>query len=195
MPAKSHSISKPFRVGVIGCGDISRQYFQHLKPFAAYAKITACADMDLERARAKAVEQGIKACTVDELLTDPEIDAVLNLTIPAAHVKVNLAALKAGKHVYCEKPFSFTAKEGAQVLKEALKRRLRVGCAPDTVLGGGIQTARKLIDEPSANRLQRSPTCSVTATSAGTRIPLFITRKAAARSSTWGRIISRHWSC
>jgi predicted dehydrogenase len=145
MPSKS--VPKPFRVGIIGCGDISRQYFQHLKPYGAYARFTACADLDLERARAKAAEHGLKACTVKELLADPDIDAILNLTIPAAHVTVNLAALRAGKHVYCEKPFSFTYKEGLSVLKEAQKRKLRVGCAPDTVLGGGIQTARQLIDE------------------------------------------------
>ena len=147
MPSKSKPVSKPFRIGLIGCGNISNAYFKNLAPFGAYAKITACADIDLERARAKAAEHGVaKACTVKELLADPDIDAVLNLTIPAAHATVNLAVLRAGKHAYCEKPFSLTYKEGAQVLKEAQKRKLRVGCAPDTVLGAGVQTARKLID-------------------------------------------------
>jgi predicted dehydrogenase len=136
------------RVGIIGCGNISRQYFEHLAPYGAYAKFTACADLDLELARAKAAQQGIaKAYSVKEMLADPEIDAVLNLTIPAVHAAINLAALKAGKHVYCEKPFSLTYKEGLKVLKEAQKRKLRIGCAPDTVLGGGIQTCRKLIDD------------------------------------------------
>lgn len=147
MPSKSKRVPKPFRVGLIGCGNISNQYFQALAPFGAYAKFTACADIDIERARAKAAEHGVaKACTVKELLADPDVDAVLNLTIPAAHASVNLLALKAGKHVYCEKPFSLTYKEGVQVVKEAQKRKLRVGCAPDTVLGGGIQTARNVID-------------------------------------------------
>jgi predicted dehydrogenase len=135
------------RVGLVGCGDISRQYFEHLAPYGQYAKFTACADLNLDRAKAKAAEHGLKACSVDELLADPEIDAILNLTIPAAHVPINLAALKAGKHAYCEKPFSLTYKEGLKVLKEAQKRKLRLGCAPDTVLGGGIQTCRKLIDD------------------------------------------------
>jgi len=145
MPKKS--ISKPFRIGVIGCGNISNAYFTHLAPYADYAKITAVADLDLDRAKAKAAEHGVpKACTVKELLADPDIDAVLNLTIPAAHATVNLAALRAGKHTYCEKPFSLTYKEGVAVMKEAQKRKLRTGCAPDTVLGGGIQTARKIID-------------------------------------------------
>jgi predicted dehydrogenase len=152
MPPKSKPAPKPLRVGIIGVGDISRQYFQHFKPYEAYAKFTAVADLNLDRAKAKAAEHGLKACTVKELLADPEIDAILNLTIPAAHVTVNLAALRAGKHVYTEKPFSFTYKEGLAVLKEAEKRKLRVGCAPDTVLGGGIQTARQLIDQGAIGR-------------------------------------------
>jgi predicted dehydrogenase len=140
--------SLPFRVGIIGCGAISNAYFKHLAPFAKFAKITACADLDLDRARAKAAEHGVgKACSAAELLADPDIEAVLNLTIPAAHASVNLQALRAGKHAYCEKPFSLNYKEGVEVLAEAEARKLRVGCAPDTVLGGGIQTCRKLIDE------------------------------------------------
>ena len=142
------SVSSPLRIGVIGCGSISNAYFKNLAPFSKFAKIIACADLDIERARAKAAEHGVgKAYSVKELLADPEVDAVLNLTVPGAHVAVNLAALKAGKHVYCEKPFALTYKDGLKVLKEAQKRKLRVGCAPDTVLGGGIQTCRRLIDE------------------------------------------------
>ncbi|HEY0257131.1 MAG TPA: Gfo/Idh/MocA family oxidoreductase [Candidatus Methylacidiphilales bacterium] len=145
---KSKSISSPLRVGVIGCGAISNAYFKGLSPFSDLAQITACADLDLDRAKAKAAEHGVaKAYSVRELLADPEVDAVLNLTIPAAHAEVNLAALKAGKHAYCEKPFALTYKEGLKVLQEAQKRKLRVGCAPDTVLGGGIQTCRKLIND------------------------------------------------
>jgi predicted dehydrogenase len=135
------------RVGIIGCGAISNAYFDGLKPFAKYAHIVACADLDVERARTKASEHGVsKAYSVKELLADSEVDAVLNLTIPAAHAAVNLQALQAGKHAYCEKPFSLTYKEGRKVLEEAQKQKLRVGCAPDTVLGGGIQTCRHLID-------------------------------------------------
>jgi predicted dehydrogenase len=142
------SASFPLRVGVIGCGNISNAYFQHSQPYGDLVKIVACADIDLGRAQAKAAEHGVsKACSVKELLADPEIDLVLNLTIPGAHAAVNQQALKSGKHVYCEKPFSLTYKEGLKTVKEAQKRKLRVGCAPDTVLGGGIQTCRKLIDE------------------------------------------------
>jgi predicted dehydrogenase len=151
MPKKT--VTKPFRIGLIGCGNISNAYFTHLAPYAAYAKITACSDLDVERAKSKAKEHDVpKACSVKELLADPDIDAVLNLTIPAAHASVNMAVLKAGKHAYCEKPFSLTYKEGAAVLKEAQKRKLRVGCAPDTVLGGGIQTARNVIDSGAIGR-------------------------------------------
>jgi len=147
------SVSFPLRVGIIGCGNISNAYFQHSKPFGDLIKIKACADMDLSRAQAKAAEHGLsKAYSVKELLTDPEIDMVLNLTIPAAHAHVNQQALQAGKHVYTEKPFSLQYKEGLKTVKEAQKRKLRVGCAPDTVLGGGIQTCRKLIDDGAIGR-------------------------------------------
>ena len=80
-------------------------------------------------------------------MADPDIDTVLNLTVPAAHAAVNMQALKSGKHAYCEKPFALNYKEGLKVINEAKKRKLRLGCAPDTVLGGGIQTCRRLIDE------------------------------------------------
>jgi len=153
MAISSKAVPSPLRVGVIGCGAISNAYFKGLAPFARFAQITACADLDVERARRKASEHGVgKSCSVKELLGDPEIDAVLNLTIPGAHAAVNLQALKAGKHAYCEKPFSLTYQEGLKVLKEAQKRKLRVGCAPDTVLGGGIQTCRQLIDDGAIGR-------------------------------------------
>lgn len=138
----------PLRVGMIGCGNISKAYFKNTLPFSDYVKIIACADIDLVRAQVTAAEQGLhKDYSVKELLDDPDIDIVLNLTNNAAHVDVNLQALKAGKHAYCEKPFSMGYKDGLKVLQEAKKRKLRVGCAPDTVLGGGIQTCRKLIDD------------------------------------------------
>jgi predicted dehydrogenase len=135
------------KIGIIGCGNISNAYFGACKRFPVITT-AACADLDLERAKAKAAEHGIaKACTVDELLNDDEIDIVVNLTIPAAHAEVDLKALKAGKHSYSEKPFGLTRAEGLKVVAEAKKRKLRVGCAPDTVLGAGTQTCRKLIDD------------------------------------------------
>ncbi|SDT94114.1 Predicted dehydrogenase [Verrucomicrobium sp. GAS474] len=146
-------LSLPFRIGIIGCGNISNNYFQHLRQFPDFIRIVACADLDLARARAKAAEHGIaRGCTTGELLADPGIDLVLNLTLPATHAAVNLAILKAGKHAYCEKPFSLTYQEGLCIVREAGKRKLRLGCAPDTVLGGGIQTCRKLIDDGAIGR-------------------------------------------
>jgi predicted dehydrogenase len=133
-------------LGLIGCGKICDAYFTGCKPFPS-AKIVACADLDTARAQAKAKEHGIRAYTVEQLLRDPAIELVLNLTIPKAHTEVNLAALKAGKHTYTEKPFGITRAEAQKVAKTAAAKKLRVGSAPDTFLGGGIQTCRKLIDE------------------------------------------------
>ena len=134
-------------VGVIGCGNISDRYFANAKRFDAI-KITACADLLKARAAAKAKEHEIpKPCTVKQLLADKSIDIVINLTVPKAHAEITVAALKAGKHVYTEKPLALTREEGQDILALAKKKELRVGGAPDTVLGGGIQTARKLIDD------------------------------------------------
>lgn len=133
------------KAGIVGCGNISGIYFQNLKAFDAI-ELVACADLDLPRAQAKAEEHGIaKACTVDELLADESIGMIVNLTIPQAHADVCRKALMAGKHVYVEKPLAVTREEGVAVLELARAKGLRVGCAPDTFLGGGIQTCIKLI--------------------------------------------------
>ena len=136
----------PARVGLIGCGNISDRYFKFCRAFAD-VEIVACADLLPERARTKAAQYGVRALQVEELLGDPDIDIVLNLTIPQAHAEVDLAALEAGKHVYSEKPLALELANGQRVLALAEERGLRVGCAPDTFLGGGQQTSRKLIDE------------------------------------------------
>jgi predicted dehydrogenase len=134
------------KIGIIGCGNISGIYFKNCGASEA-VEIAACADLDLGRAQAKGREHGVRACTVDELLADPEIEIVLNLTIPKAHAPVNLAAITAGKHAYTEKPLAVTREDGAKTLAAARAAGLRVGGAPDTVLGGGLQTCRKLIDD------------------------------------------------
>ncbi len=137
----------PVKIGIIGCGNISPAYFKGCRLFDIL-EITACADIDLGRARARAEEFGVpRACTVAELLADPEIQIAVNLTIPKAHAEVSLAALQAGKHVYSEKPLALNRAEGCQILQAAEAKKLLVGCAPDTFLGGGIQTCRKLIDD------------------------------------------------
>lgn len=135
------------RVGVIGCGNISSIYLQNARRFEAIS-VVACADLDLTRARAKAAEFGVpRACTVEEMLADPEIDLVINLTIPQAHATVGRAALTAGKHLYNEKPLALDRVDGRALLDLAHERSLRLGAAPDTFLGAATQTGRKLIDE------------------------------------------------
>ncbi|GGJ02043.1 dehydrogenase [Alicyclobacillus cellulosilyticus] len=135
------------KVGVVGCGNISAVYLRNLRSYDV-VDVVACADIDEARARARAAEFGIpKACTVEELLRDDEIQLVVNLTVPQAHAEVCLAALAAGKHVYVEKPLAVSLEDGRHILALAAEKGLRVGTAPDTVLGGGIQTCRKLIDD------------------------------------------------
>ncbi len=137
----------PVRVGLIGCGMISSIYLKNCTQTFRNLDVVACADLVPELARTRAAEFGIpRACTVDELLADPSIEAVLNLTIPTAHAAVNMQILAAGKHAYTEKPFALTMEDADQVLEYATAQGLRVGCAPDTFLGGGLQTCRALID-------------------------------------------------
>ena len=138
---------KPTKIGVIGCGNISDIYLEAKKKFDIL-DIVACADLDLERAQAQAQKHNIpKVCTTQELLADPDIEIVLNITIPKAHAEVALAAVAAGKSVYNEKPLTITREDGAKLLQLARKKGVRVGGAPDTFLGAGLQTCRKLIDD------------------------------------------------
>ena len=137
---------KTTKVGIIGCGNISGIYFEAGKTFEIL-DIVAAADLIRERAEAKSAEYGAKAMSVEELLADPRIEIVMNLTIPNAHASVAMAALEAGKCVHNEKPLAITRDDGKKMLETAKSKKLRVGCAPDTFMGGGIQTCRKLIDD------------------------------------------------
>jgi len=135
------------KVGIIGCGNISGIYFQNCKQYPVL-DLVACADLDVERAKARAAEFGVpNAYTVEELLADRTIEIVINLTIPVAHADICLKALEAGKHVYVEKPLAVTREQGQAVLELARSKGLRVASAPETFMGGGIQTCRKLIDD------------------------------------------------
>ena len=137
----------PTKVGIIGCGNISGIYCEAGRTFDIL-DIVACADLIHDRAESKAAEYQIpNACSVEELLADPEIEIVVNLTIPKAHAEVALAALEAGKSVHNEKPLAITREDGRRLLEIASDRGLSIGCAPDTFLGGGLQTCRKLIDD------------------------------------------------
>ncbi|MFH1570475.1 MAG: Gfo/Idh/MocA family oxidoreductase [Gemmatimonadota bacterium] len=138
---------KAMKVGVVGCGNISAAYLKIAKRFESI-EVTAVADLVAERARARAQEFEVpRDCTVAELLADPQIEIVLNLTIPKAHAEVAFAALEAGKHVYNEKPLAVSRQDGARMLELAAKKGRRVGGAPDTFMGAGLQTCRKLIDD------------------------------------------------
>jgi len=138
---------KKVKVGIIGCGNISSIYFEAGSKFDII-EIAACADLDLAKAKEQAEQFGVpKACTVDELLADPDIEIVVNLTIPHAHAEIHMRALQAGKHTYGEKPLAVTMEDGERILALAKEKNLLVGSAPDTFLGGGIQTCRKLIDD------------------------------------------------
>lgn len=133
--------------GIIGCGNISSIYLEVGQTFDIL-RIVAVADLIHERAQAQAEKYHIsKACSVSELLNDPSIDIVLNLTTPDAHFGVGQSALEAGKSVYNEKPIAITRVDGKKMLETARAMNLLVGGAPDTFLGGGIQTCRKLIDD------------------------------------------------
>jgi predicted dehydrogenase len=138
---------EPVKVGIIGCGNISNIYFETCQRLEIL-EVKACADLDLERAKAKAAEHGIPyALSVAELLADPEIQIVINLTIPKAHFEVCKAALDAGKSTYVEKPLALTRTQGQELLKLAQAKGLRLGGAPDTFLGAALQTCRKVMDD------------------------------------------------
>lgn len=133
-------------IGIVGLGVISRVYLETLVN-APGLRIVAVADLDAARASAAAADiAGCRALAPDALYADPEVDTVLNLTIPAAHEEVALAALAAGKDVYGEKPLAATLTAARRVVDAAAATGRRLGCAPDTVLGTGIQTARAAVE-------------------------------------------------
>jgi len=139
-------MQEPVKIGVVGCGNICSIYFTNAQKFEAIETV-ACADLIHARAQAKADEFGASACSAAELLANPEIDIVVNLTTPDAHADVAMQAVAAGKSVHNEKPLTITRAEGRALLDAAARNNVRVGAAPDTFMGAGIQTCRKLIDD------------------------------------------------
>jgi predicted dehydrogenase len=136
----------PAGVAVIGCGNISRQYLANLTRFPDVA-VVICADVDPGRAKAQAAAYGVPEWgSAGDALAHPGVQLVVNLTVPAAHAEVTGAAIAAGKHVWSEKPLTLDVGAGRALLGQAEAAGVRVGCAPDTVLGAGLQTARRLID-------------------------------------------------
>ncbi len=138
-------MTKELGVGIIGCGNISAAYLKLAPTFKGYT-IVAVADINMDNATARAKEFGVRAETVDGLLAADDVDLIINLTVPAAHVEVSRAILQAGKHVYSEKPFVLSLAEAQELGDIARSKGLRIGSAPDTFMGGSHQLARNLID-------------------------------------------------
>ncbi|MGW7538659.1 Gfo/Idh/MocA family protein [Amycolatopsis sp. NPDC054798] len=133
-------------VGVVGAGFISDTYLENLTAFPD-VRVVAVADLDVDRARGQAAKYGVPhGAAVGELLALPEVEIVVNLTVPAAHVEVSLAAVEAGKHVWTEKPIGLERRAVRRLLDRAREKGVRVASAPDTLLGAGQQTARRVLE-------------------------------------------------
>ena len=132
------------RVGIIGCGNISDTYLGISAKFDSL-EVIAVSDMDITKRDAQAAKYGVRALEIDALLAS-DVDVIVNLTPPVAHASVTMQALEAGKHVYSEKPLAVSLEDGWAIRDLALRKNLRVGCAPDTFLGAGLQTARNLLE-------------------------------------------------
>jgi predicted dehydrogenase len=142
----SEDAVQPIKIGIVGVGKISGQYFNTIARLPVL-ELTAVADLNTAVAAEVAAEHGVRNLSVDELINDDDVELVLNLTIPAAHADIALQAIAAGKHVYGEKPLAATYEDGVKIIEAARAAGVRVGSAPDTVLGTGTQTARKAVDD------------------------------------------------
>jgi predicted dehydrogenase len=142
---------RPAIIGVIGCGNISDAYLKGAAR-SKLIRVKSVADLRAEAAQAKAETYGVNAVSVEALLADPEIEIVLNLTVPQAHVPVGLQIIAAGKHVYSEKPLAPRHADGEALLRAAAAKGVRVGCAPDTFFGGSHQAIRRAIDDGRIGR-------------------------------------------
>ncbi len=136
----------PTRVGVVGCGVIAKRYVEDSVAFDTWRPV-ACADLDPDVTRTFAATHGLRPESFEELVADPDVDLILNLTPPTAHAALIRAALEAGKHVYTEKPLATSVEEGRVLVRLAEQLGLRLGCAPDTFLGTAYETGRQLIEQ------------------------------------------------
>ena len=139
-------------IGIIGTGTIAPAYMRGMAMFPDDIKVVACADLNVERAQAFAKEYNLRALSVDDLLADNEVEIVLNLTIPIVHAEIALQTIAAGKHAYAEKPLAITGADGKRIMDAAQAAGVQVGCAPDTFLGAGGQTARHAIESGMIGR-------------------------------------------
>ena len=145
-------MNKVFKVGLIGCGHIAETYFRAQKYFNNI-KIMKCADINNKAAEKCASIYGIKSLSVNEMLNDKEVEIILNLTIPKAHYKVAKKALLHNKHIYSEKPLAINFKDGKELLNIANKKKLYIGNAPDTFLGGGNQKSKELLEKNTIGKI------------------------------------------
>lgn len=137
----------PVGVGFVGVGVISDTYLENLNSFPD-VRVVILGDLDVERAKAQAEKHGVAEWgTTDDVLAHPDVDVVVNLTIPAVHVEVSSRAVAAGKHVWTEKPLGLDREGSAELLRQAEAAGLRIGSAPDTLLGPGFQTAKRAIQD------------------------------------------------
>lgn len=133
------------KVGLMGTGNIAPQYMKGCAMFPDNIQVVACADLDQERAATFATEYGIKPHTPNSLLAS-DVDIVINLTPPKNHLDTSLQVIAAGKHLYSEKPLAIELADAQKILDEGDAMGVRIGCAPDTFLGAGLQTSRQVID-------------------------------------------------
>jgi predicted dehydrogenase len=155
-------VGDPHGIGIVGLGVISRQYLNTLAGHRA-VRVAAVADLDASRSAAIAAElPGAGAMSVERLLDSPDVQTVVNLTIPAAHAEIAHAAIEHGKNVYAEKPLAVTFPDARAIIDRAGTAGVVVGCAADTVLGTGTQTARAAIDTGLIGRPQSATAVMVT---------------------------------
>lgn len=146
-------------VGIIGAGNISESYLKRAPVFKGI-EVRAVADLDMDRARDRADEFGVRADTIDDILAADDIDIIVNLTVPAAHYEVTGRIIDAGKHAYSEKPLTLSLADARDLADRAERAGKRIGCAPDTFLGGSHQESRRLLDQGAVGRIVHG-TCHV----------------------------------
>ena len=142
---------KTTKVGIVGCGMISDTYFKASQKFRNL-EVIACSDIIPERSAKKHELYGVANVTNEELFANPDIEIVINLTPPQVHSKIAIDTLNAGKHAYSGKPFGVDFEDAQKVIRLAKEKGLRVGCAPDTYLGGRPQAAGRRLDRKAAFR-------------------------------------------
>lgn len=138
---------KKLKTAIIGCGSVSDMYMQSIQSNFSVIDLYACSDLLTDRMNETATKYGLKPMTFEEIINDPEIEMVINLTTPAGHYSLTKQALEKGKHVYSEKMLAIEFHEAQELCNIAKAHNVRLGCAPDTFLGGGLQTARYAIDK------------------------------------------------